>query len=115
MRVKHWSVGALLCLAAAASPAKDDYVIVGGGPVPDGAQVSIEQNVLWIDAVLQQFDFTSRRILFGAGKEGVMDVVLHTPDAPATLHWLPLARLYGKQQEARTQYRPNVVAHSEGG
>src|SRR5690606_21507645 len=47
--------------------------------------------------------------------EGVMDVVLHTPDAPATLHWLPLARLYGKQQEARTQYRPNVVAHSEGG
>lgn len=103
-----------LLLAASTAQAADSYVVFGGGPSPDSSQVSIEKNAIWIDEVLRQRAFTHSDVLFGAGTQGAADVVLHAPDDTDILRWLPLARLYGKQQEARTKYRANQVTRSSG-
>src|SRR5690606_22002485 len=75
---KSWLKLLLLPLATSAW-GTDQYLIIGGGPTPDASQVSIEQNVLWIDSVLQQFPFSKSRVVFGAGKDGALDVVFHAP------------------------------------
>src|SRR5690606_5952026 len=113
------AVSILIAIAALAawSPATgadDSYILIGGGPSPDDSQVSIEQNVLWIDSVLQQAPFSHSRVLFGGGNNGVLDVIFHSDDGPEVDRWMPLARLFGKQEEARIQYRSNLVARNEG-
>jgi hypothetical protein len=96
------------------SSAEDRYFVFGGGPSPDSSQFSIEKNAIWIDEVLRQRAFDHSDVLFGAGTQGAADVVLYAPDDASILHWLPLARLYGKQEQARTQYRANHVTRSSG-
>ncbi len=107
-------VGALFALSATAQTA-DTYVILGGGPLPSSSQVSIEQNVRWIDDVLQQrYVFSGSHILFGSGHQQAADVSLMETDNAEAQHWLPLARLYNQPQEALLTYRRNTVERNEG-
>ena len=95
--------------------ATDRYVIFGGGPTAHAGQVSIEKNVLWIDQVVGQFQFSDGRILYGAGNEGrIADVSELDANNTEAQRWLPLARLYNVQQHALLHYRTNAISNNSG-
>jgi hypothetical protein len=105
----------LLALAVAApAPAADHFLLVGGGPTPQESQVSIENNVVWIEAEMTRRSFTSCQTLFASGASGRPDVVLHSPNDAAVARWLPLARLHGVQGPGASIYRPGLVAPRGG-
>ena len=100
----------LALLVAAPAPAADHFLLVGGGPTPQESQVSIESNVMWIEAEMTRRSFTSCQTLFASGASGRPDVVLHSPNDAAVARWLPLARLHGMQGPGASIYRPGSVA-----
>lgn len=102
----------LLSAAIIAAPpvlAADHYLLVGGGADPLSSQVSIENNVLWIESLMANVPFSTHQVLFAAGPDGPPDVVLHAPQDPEVQRWLPLARVYGEQKQALSVFRRNTV------
>ncbi len=89
-------------------------MIVGGGPLPAQSQVSIERNVIWIDALTDSPGFSTRKLLFTAGQEKVKDVVEHQPDNRELQRFLPLARLFGSEGDALSVFRSNQLKHIDG-
>jgi hypothetical protein len=106
--------GLLALLVAAPAPGADHFLLVGGGPTPQESQVSIENNVMWIEATMTRRSFTSCQTLFASGASGRPDVVLNSPDDDAVARWLPLARLHGLQGPGASIYRPGAVAGGGG-
>jgi len=87
----------LLATLCATGPvlAGDRLMIVGGGPLPEESQVSIERNVIWIDGLTQTPGYAERRLLFTAGPEKVKDVIEQRRGDAALRRYLPLSRIFG--------------------
>ena len=85
----------------------DALFIVGGGPLPEESQVSIERNVIWIDALTETPAFDTRRLLFTAGAKKVKDIVEQRRDDSDLRTFLPLSRIFGEQHDALSIFRPN--------
>mgnify|MGYP003583485229 CR=1 FL=1 len=100
----RWLVMAVALPVAAPVSGAEHYLLVGGGPVLSDSQVSIENNVLWIESLMANVPFSTRQVFFAAGPEGAPDVVAHAPQDPEVQRWLPLARLYGEQNKAPCRY-----------
>lgn len=94
---------ALLPLSLAA---RDNLLIVGGGPQPKESQVSIERNIIWIGRLTRDA-FASRHLLFTAGPDRVKDVVERQADNPKLQDFLPLSRIFGKRHDALSVFRTN--------
>jgi len=105
----RWLVMAVALPVAAPVSGAEHYLLVGGGPVLSDSQVSIENNVLWIESLMANVPFSTRQVFFAAGPEGAPDVVAHAPQDPEVQRWLPLARLYGEQKKAMSVFHPNTV------
>ena len=85
----------------------DSLFIVGGGPLPEESQVSIERNVIWIDALTETPAFDTRRLLFTAGPKKVKDVIEQRSGDLDLRTFLPLSRIFGEQHDALSVFRPN--------
>ncbi len=90
--------------------AGDHLLLVGGGPVPQDSQVSIESNVIWIDRILRERGFDSKEVMFAGGDNGAPDVVLHAPERAEVQRWLPLARIHGEPHAGVASFRRNQLA-----
>ena len=99
----------LLATLCATGPvlAGDRLMIVGGGPLPEESQVSIERNVIWIDGLTQTPGYAERRLLFTAGPEKVKDVIEQRRGDAALRRYLPLSRIFGEQYDALSVFRAN--------
>ena len=109
-RFRHRASRALLHLAPLLPTTllgADALFIVGGGPLPEESQVSIERNVIWIDALTETPAFDDRRLLFTAGAKKVKDVVEQRRDDRDLSTYLPLSRIFGEQHDALSLFRPN--------
>ena len=113
---RYRRLGAMLVLSLTALPLQpaENLLIVGGGPTPEDSQVSIERNVVWIDALTKTPDYAARQLLFTAGPEKVKDVVEKQDAAAELQHYLPLARIFGTQDDALSIFRPNALTHIDG-
>lgn len=105
-----------ITLVAVATPAwaGSQYIIIGGGPKPDAAQISIEKNVIWTQSVFKDFAFSYGETWYGAGPGPIDDVVFLAPESAQSKHWEPLARLYGSYRSNSYEYRPNQVSNNQG-
>ena len=63
MKTTRWLMTLTLLLPLAAA-ARDALFVVGGGPLPEESQVSIERNVRWIERLTKN-RFPQSRLLFG--------------------------------------------------
>lgn len=104
----------LLLLVSPMLQAGENLLIVGGGPMPKDSQVSIERNVIWIDALTNVPDFASRQLLFTAGPEKVNDVVEEQHNNKEHQKYLPLARMFGSTKDALAVFRANRIKHVDG-
>lgn len=105
------------CLSAGfavAGHTADYYLLVGGGPSPGDSQFSIEQNVVWLQPLLNDMAFTTGETWFGAGPQGQQDVVYHDASDPQSQYWEPLARVFGTQHSNTLHYRPNRITDNAG-
>jgi hypothetical protein len=112
----HWQLGATLALLLASLPlhSAENLLIVGGGPTPEASQVSIERNVIWIDALTKTPDYATRRLLFTVGPEKVKDVVEQRADNLELQRYLPLARIFVSEEDALSIFRPNTLDDIDG-
>lgn len=104
----------LLSLLAGPLAAAEHFMLAAGGSAPQSSQVSIEKNAIWIDSLMRQRPFDSRQLLFTAGQKKTVDVVHYAPDNPEVQKWLPLARIYGQQDQGRSLFRHNQVSGITG-
>ncbi len=100
------SLTLIVTLVCGRLQAAEHVMIVGGGPLPEESQVSIERNVLWIDA-LTRGGFDGHRLLFTAGPEKVKDVIEQRADDETLRRYLPLSRIFGEQYDALSVFRGN--------
>ena len=95
-------------------PAADHFLMIGGGPMPQQSQVSIEQNIQWIDALMRQRPFRSRQLLFTSGDKKMSDIIEQPENNADIQHWLPLARLFGEVEDGKSRFRPNLISRVDG-
>ncbi len=106
-RVSFWLVLAAMLAAAAAAPAGEHVLIIGGGPAPDSNQLSLERNVHYFRRVLQKLrpgDAADADILFADGPHPGRDLQVVEPDSAPAINRL-LARLIGPPANLDLTYR----------
>ena len=99
----------LLSLLGSPLTAAEHFILAAGGSTPQSSQVSIEKNVVWIDALMRQRSFDSHQLLFTSGNSFSEDIVQYAPMNPDVQKWLPLSRLYGQQDQGLSIFRHNQV------
>ena len=107
-------VALALCIASARVLAGDQYLVFGGGGDPESSQVSIEQNVAWIQARLQSRDFTAGAVLFGGGPEGTTDVLWRAEADVEVAFWRPFSRLSPQWKQGALMSRGNTIEQNLG-
>ncbi len=98
-------IGTLLSCSIAL--ADSHLVLIGGGPTPEDSQVSIEENMRWLNEVFAS-GFASRSFFFGTGGRSPTEVKIQTT-APADEDFEALATVFGQSWGARFRYRPTVL------
>ena len=107
-------VAALLAGFSTQSPAADYYLMVGGGPTPSASEFSIEQNVLWLQPMLDARGFAAGETWFASGAGNQLDVVYHDATDPQSRYWEPIARVFGEWEANTLRYQANRVQNNTG-
>ncbi|PQO45778.1 caspase family protein [Blastopirellula marina] len=112
-----WCAGVcLVALYAAAAPAADHILTVGGGPIAKSSQISLENNVLYFQRTLAKLglDKQEHLILFDDGDNPTPDLqyedVERGPEEVRTL----LAEIIGPSNGIRFSYRTSEIPGVSG-
>ncbi|QDU77533.1 hypothetical protein Pan97_46040 [Bremerella volcania] len=96
--------------------AEDRFLTIGGGPVADGNQISLENNVLFFQRVLSQLGLekAEHQILFADGSNPAVDLQYENVDRdPEDIHRL-LAEIVGPGQGIKFDYRSSTIPGISG-
>lgn len=96
--------------------AEDRFLTVGGGPVADGNQISLENNVLYFQRVLSQLGLekAEHRILFADGSNPDVDLQYENVDRDnEEIHRL-MAEIVGPGQGIKFDYRSSTIPGING-
>ncbi len=107
-------VGSLL--VSSPLTAEDHLLTVGGGPVADGNQISLENNVLYFQRVLSQLgmDEVEHQILFADGTNPAVDLQYENVDrTEEDIHRL-MAEIVGPGQGIKYDYRSSTIPGING-
>jgi hypothetical protein len=105
----------LLLLLSASVRAADDVWLVGGGYDVRNSEAEIEQNVLWIQRILQgQLPNARLHIYFTDGSDPWPDVKVWRPAPDTTASMQPLARVFDTYYLNGESFRNHQVPDVEG-
>ncbi|MEW4563255.1 hypothetical protein AB1K70_12060 [Bremerella sp. JC770] len=96
--------------------AEDRFLTVGGGPVADGNQISLENNVLYFQRVLTQLglDTAEHQILFADGSNPAVDLQYENVERDSEeIHRL-MAEIMGPGQGIKYDYRSSAIPNIHG-
>ena len=106
---------ALLLIAfSGLARSENSYLIVGGGPYPVDYDASMERNVVWLENLVPQWNFSGGEIWYGLGAGGKPDVLFQDADRPAVSQWEPLARVFNEAVNNRLRLSHNQVKANAG-
>lgn len=109
----RWRLGLLSVFLSVNGVAGTQVILVGGGFQQDASQGQIEQNVLWLENLLEprvpQLDS-----FFGSGEDHSLDVVYWDEARRQNIERNPIADLFGVPQSDWLQYKHHDVRASRG-
>lgn len=103
-------------LSAFPLAAEDRFLTVGGGPVADGNQISLENNVLYFQRVLSHLglDKAEHQILFADGSNPAVDLQYENADrGEEDIHRL-MAEIVGPGNGIKFDYRSSTIPGING-
>ena len=93
-----------------------DYIwLIGGGPVPNASQVSIEENVSWISELLPSEP--GRRVVFiyfSDGNDSGRDVSFKNENIDEFIKYEPIARVFNHYEDNKIKYRTHNIKNVTG-
>ena len=118
-RFEYRSIAILLLVAIAGvepAVAKEHFLTIGGGSSASNNQVSLEQNVLYLQRFLHDagLDGMPHEILFSDGLAGGKDLQFFDPNFEPPRANALLAEVFNREQGLTTRYRPHAIPHLWG-
>ena len=108
-------VGTALLVTPVQTPAKDVFLVIGGGPAPSGNQASLEKNVLYFQRLLQerQLDHLPRYVFFADGTAPARDLQVIDQNSVPKANQL-MAEFFGSETDLGLSYRNHEVPDVRG-